>query len=66
MLSLLPAARIQAHWAIQLLAAVSSTLIDPVADDSHTSMEWAWELHAFVSMPIVRVLSSALLYACPI
>jgi hypothetical protein len=36
----LVAARVELHWAVQIVAAVGRALIPPVADDSHTSLEW--------------------------
>ena len=36
----LVAARLQLHWAAQLVSAVGTTLLPPAADDSHTNLEW--------------------------
>lgn len=36
-------ARLQVHWAAQLLSAVGTTLLPPVPDDSHTNLEWLFE-----------------------
>src|SRR3954464_9345025 len=36
----LATARIELHWAVQPIAAVARALIDPAADDSHTSLTW--------------------------
>jgi len=33
-------ARMQAHWGVQLVAAVANSLVAPAPDDSHTSMRW--------------------------
>ena len=33
-------ARLQVHWAAQLVSAVGTTLLPPAADDSHTNLEW--------------------------
>jgi hypothetical protein len=33
-------ARLQLHWAAQLVAAVGTTLLVPAPDDSHTQLEW--------------------------
>jgi hypothetical protein len=33
-------ARVELHWAAQIVAAVGRALIPAVADDSHTSLEW--------------------------
>jgi hypothetical protein len=34
-------ARVELHWAAQVVAAVGRALIPAVADDSHTSLEWS-------------------------
>jgi hypothetical protein len=39
-------ARLQLHWAVQLVSAVGTTLLPPANDDSHTSLEWLAELDA--------------------
>ena len=36
-------ARLQLHWAIQLVSAVGTTLLPAAADDSHTNLEWLAE-----------------------
>ncbi len=41
-------ARIQLHWAAQVIAAVADRWIAPQADDSHTNMEWRRDPRALV------------------
>jgi len=36
-------ARLQLHWAAQLVSAVGTTLLPPAPDDSHTNLEWLAE-----------------------
>ena len=36
-------ARLQLHWAVQLVSAVGTTLLPAAADDSHTNLEWLAE-----------------------
>ena len=36
----LPEARIQAHWALQAVAAVGAAAVPARADDSHSSARW--------------------------
>src|SRR5512135_1422448 len=36
-------ARLQLHWAAQLVSAVGTTLLPAAADDSHTNLEWLAE-----------------------
>ena len=45
-------ARLQAHHAAQLVAAVGSTFLEPVADDSHPNLGWSRELQALVGRPV--------------
>jgi hypothetical protein len=40
-------ARLQLHWAVQLVSAVGTTLLPPAPDDSHTSLEWLAESDGF-------------------
>jgi hypothetical protein len=40
-------ARLQLHWAVQLVSAVGSTLLPAAADDSHTNLEWLAESALF-------------------
>lgn len=43
----LVAARLQLHWAVQLVSAVGTTLLPPAPDDSHTNLEWLAERDLF-------------------
>jgi len=36
-------ARLQLHWAVQLVSAVGTTFLAAAADDSHTNLEWLAE-----------------------
>jgi len=45
----LTAARAQLHQAVQLLAAIGISYIDPLPDDSHTALDWSTELKSFSS-----------------
>ena len=36
----LPAARLELHWAAQLLSAVGTSLLEPADDFSHTNLQW--------------------------
>src|SRR5438094_351605 len=36
-------ARLQLHWAAQVVSAVGTTLLPAAADDSHTNLEWLAE-----------------------
>ena len=42
-------ARVQLHWALQLVATIGHELLTPTADDSHTSLTWEPHRHAFCS-----------------
>ena len=44
----LSGARLQAHYASQILAAVGKCLLKPRADDSHTAVQWLDRLQALV------------------
>lgn len=46
------AARLNAHYAAQLVAAVGSTLAEPQADFSHTSLVWLPEHRVIASVPV--------------
>jgi hypothetical protein len=41
-------ARLQLHYAIQLIAATGGALVEPLPDDSHVSAEWHPELEVFM------------------
>jgi hypothetical protein len=45
-------AREQAHWAVQVLVGVASVSVEPVPDDSHTSLTWDSESRAFLTRPL--------------
>lgn len=45
-------ARLQLHYGIQLIAAMGSTLAEPLPDFSHTSLKWDPELEVFIGAPI--------------
>jgi hypothetical protein len=45
-------ARVQAHWAVQVLVGVASVSVEPVPDDSHTSLTWNRESLAFMTAPL--------------
>ena len=45
-------ARLQLHWASQIVAAVGGTLIPPESDDSHTNLEWSPALRALAGNPL--------------
>lgn len=47
-------ARLQAHWAAQLVAAAGDGLVDKRPDGGHTSMEWSEELEALEGCPATR------------
>jgi len=47
-------ARLQAHHAAQLVAAVGATLLEPAADDSHPNLGWSRELQALVGRAVPR------------
>jgi hypothetical protein len=49
--SALTEARLQLHWAAQLVAAVGKTHISPRPDDSHPNMEWWDGMGALVGNP---------------
>lgn len=42
------AARVELHWAAQILAGVGSAWLEPRDDDSHTNLGWDTEFGAFV------------------
>ncbi len=41
-------ARLQCHWATQILSAVADVCISPKPDDSHTNLSWRADLEALV------------------
>lgn len=41
-------ARLQAHWAVQVLSATGETYLEPAPDTSHTAMTWDAKQGAFV------------------
>ncbi len=41
-------ARLQLHWASQIVAAVGTTYLEPLPDDSHPAMSWDREARALV------------------
>jgi len=41
-------ARLQAHWAVQVLSAAGETFLEPAPDTSHTAMTWDAKQGAFV------------------
>ncbi|UCE03159.1 MAG: hypothetical protein JSW67_02900 [Candidatus Latescibacterota bacterium] len=41
-------ARLQTHWAAQLVAAFGDALVEPRPDDSHSSMGWDFDARSFV------------------
>ena len=45
-------ARLQLHWASQIVAAVGNALIPPESDDSHTNLEWSPALQALQGNPL--------------
>jgi len=45
-------ARLQLHWASQIVAAVGDALIPPESDDSHTNLEWNPALRALAGNPL--------------
>jgi len=45
-------ARLQAHWAVQVVAAIGEALVPPEADDSHTSMRWDDDRGMLLGRPI--------------
>lgn len=45
-------ARVQAHWALQLVGAAGTTHAAPQSDDSHTSARWVGVLDALVGQPL--------------
>jgi hypothetical protein len=44
--------RLQLHYAIQCIAAVSAALAEPLPDDSHVSLSWNPTLEVFMGAPI--------------
>lgn len=44
--------RLQAHWALQILAAAAHSQIKPVPDDSHTSADWFDRVQSLVTEEI--------------
>jgi hypothetical protein len=53
-------ARIQLHWAVQVVSSLADRRLPPAADDSHTSMEWrAGALHGQAGLAL-RVAELAL------
>jgi hypothetical protein len=44
-------ARLQLHWAVQLVSAVGTTLLPAAADDSHTNLEWLTEPAVLAGRP---------------
>ncbi len=44
-------ARIQLHWAVQVVASVGATYLDPVPDDSHPNLEWLASHHVLAGNP---------------
>jgi hypothetical protein len=44
-------ARLQLHWAVQLVSAVGTTLLPAAVDDSHTNLEWLAEPGVLASRP---------------
>jgi hypothetical protein len=45
-------ARLQLHWAGQVVSAVGNALIPPESDDSHTNLEWSSALRALQGNPL--------------
>jgi hypothetical protein len=45
-------ARLVAHWATQIVAAVGATLVRPAPDDSHTSLVWVEPARALAGVPL--------------
>lgn len=52
-------ARLQAHFAVQVLAAAGSSLLKPAEDDSHTACEWYDRVQALVGGEIPGGLRAA-------
>lgn len=55
----LPEARLQAHYAVQVLAAAGSSLLKPAEDDSHTACEWYDRVQSLVGGEIPGGLRAA-------
>jgi hypothetical protein len=47
----LRAARLETHWALQVIAAVGMAHLEPADDDSHRNMGWLPDFAAFVGRP---------------
>lgn len=45
-------ARRQLHWAVQIVAAVGSSLVEPRPDDSHTSLSWRDDRQLLAGEPL--------------
>jgi len=45
-------ARVQAHWAVQVVAAAGQTLVPHTPDTSHTALQWDAGEHALCGRPI--------------
>jgi hypothetical protein len=45
-------ARLQLHWASQLVAAVGDRMVDPLPDFSHSSLTWLTERRVLAGMPV--------------
>jgi len=48
----LEAARLEAHWGAQLIAATADAVLPAAEDDSHTNMRWDRTLRALVGQPL--------------
>ena len=48
----LAGARVQAHWAVQVISAAGETFVAHAEDTSHTAPEWDAELEALVGAPL--------------
>ena len=45
-------ARLQLHWAAQIVSAVGTTLVPPREDDSHTNFEWLDRISVLAGEPV--------------